>query len=115
MAKEYLEKLTKLFEQVDPEIIDDSNYEIKHFFSGAAVYAEGKICISLSPVGFAIKLPEVLRIELLKENGAKPLRYFAKSPVKKEYVVLPKSMVDDKKLLSQLIKKSFEYVNSLKE
>jgi len=113
MAKIYHEKLTALFQRLNSDSLNDTNYEIKHFFSGAAVYAEGNICISLTPAGFAIKLPEDLRTELLKEKGAKPLRYFPKSPIKKEYVVLPQKIVDNKKLLTQMIKQSFEYVNSL--
>ena len=67
----------------------DLKLECKHFFSGAAVYVDGKICISLTPVGFAVKLPEESRTFLMNEKGAKPLRYFPKGPIKKEYVVLP--------------------------
>ena len=115
MAKPYLEKLTTLLQSLNSKSINNADYEIKHFFSGAAVYADGKICISLTPAGFAIKLPEDLRTELLKEKGAKPLRYFPKSPVKKEYVVLPQRIVDDKKRLTQLMIKSFDYVNPPEE
>jgi len=70
--------------------------------------------MSLTPVGFAIKLPESLRTELMEEKGATPLRYFSKGHIKKDYVVLPGKIVDDKKLLRHLIRKSFEYVTSLK-
>ena len=111
MTKEYLEKLTELFKQISI----NTDFEIKHFFSGAAIYVRGNICISLTPVGFAIKLPEVLRGELMKERGVKPLRYFSKGHIKKEYVVLPKRMMDDKKLLLNLIKKSFETQYKIKK
>ena len=115
MAKKYLEKLTELIEQTTPKKLNDIKLEIKHFFSGAAVYANGNICISLTPVGFAIKLPEALRNDLMKQKGVRQLRYFSKGHIKKEYVVLPKRIVDDKKMLGQLIKSSFKYVISLKE
>jgi len=43
--------------------IDSTNFKsidlkCKHFFSGAVVYVNGKICITLTPAGFAVKLPE---------------------------------------------------------
>ena len=115
MAKEYLEKLTNIIDQITTKKFNNIGLEIKHFFSGAAVYAKGNICISLTPSGFAIKLPEKLRNELMKKREVKPLRYFSKGHIKKEYVVLPKRIVNDRKLLRQLIKKSFEYVTLHKE
>ena len=54
MSKEYFEKLTELFKDVN------GDFGIKHFFNGAAVYFKGNICITLSPTGFAIKLPEAM-------------------------------------------------------
>jgi len=104
MTQKYLDKLTEMFNHINSKTI--KNYQIRHFFNGAAVYVKGKICISLSPAGFAIKLPEEVRDKL----KGKPLRYFAKGHIKKEYMVLPKRILSDKRLLTQLIKKSFEYV-----
>ena len=114
MVKKYLEKLTELIYQIPPKKFNGIKLETKHFFSGAAVYANGNICISLTPIGFAIKLPEALRNDLMKQRGVKQLRYFSKGHIKKEYIVLPKRIVDDKKILRKLIKKSFEYVLSIK-
>lgn len=91
----------------------DVNLEYKHFFSGAAVYANGRICISLTPAGFAIKLPEKSREVLLKEKGTKSLRYFPKGPIKKDYVVLSKAMVKDMKLLRSWVKVTIEYALTL--
>ena len=51
----------------------------------------------------------------MKQKGVKQLRYFPKGHIKKGYVVLPKRIVDNKKLLGHWIKTSFEYVISLKE
>ncbi len=69
--------------------------------------------MSLTPVGFAIKLPEESRSTLIKEQGAKPLRYFPKGPIKKDYVVLPKAVLNNIKALRNLVKVSVEYVVSL--
>ena len=112
MAEEYLEQLSALVDKAASGKIKD-NLECKHFFSGAAVYAKGRICMSLTPVGFAIKLPEESRNILIKEQGAKPLRYFPKGPIKKDYVVLPKAVIDDMKALRNWVKVSVEYVVSL--
>lgn len=112
VAEEYLERLSVLMEKAASGKIK-SSLECKHFFSGAAVYAQGRICMSLTPVGFAIKLPEESRNTLIKEQGAKPLRYFPKGPVKRDYVVLPKAVLNDIKALRNWVKVSVEYVVSL--
>ena len=69
--------------------------------------------MSLTPVGFAIKLPEESRNILIQEQGARPLRYFPKGPIKKDYVVLPKAVLDDIKALRNWVKVSVEYVVAL--
>jgi TfoX/Sxy family transcriptional regulator of competence genes len=87
MATTYLKLLSRLVadlkigEQVDLEL------EVKHFFSGAALYANNSICASWSPVGLAFKLPENEVTRLIASGNARPLRYFAKGPVKKDYAL----------------------------
>jgi len=67
MAREYLDELSELISNISPQT-DGVEFETKHFFSGAALYADGKICITLTPVGLAIKLPETQIEKLLKEK-----------------------------------------------
>ena len=110
MAKEYLEKLSELMKQAALGRFKNVKLEIKHFFSGAAVYANGRICITLTPVGFAIKLPEESRNIVIKQKGAKPLRYFPKGHIKKDYIILPEPMLNDMKTLRRWIKISIEYI-----
>lgn len=81
MAKAYLERLDALLAPVARDLPPEAALEIKHFFSGAAAYAQGRICITLTPVGLALKLPEAARGRLAKA-GATPLRYFPKGPIK---------------------------------
>lgn len=100
-------------DRATPGGIKGVKLECKHFFSGAAVYANGRICMSLTTVGFALKLPEELRNTLVKGQGAKPLRYFPKGPIKKDYVVLPKAMLKETKTLRNLARTSVKYVLSL--
>jgi TfoX/Sxy family transcriptional regulator of competence genes len=112
VADEYLRQLSALLDKVASEKIKDA-LECKHFFGGAAAFAKGRIFMSLTPVGLAIKLPEDSRNALLKEQGARPLRYFPKGPIKKDYVVLPKAVCSDAKTLRNWVRVSTEYVASL--
>jgi len=66
--------------------------EVRHFFSGAAMYRQGEIVASLTPVGLG--LPVEVRSSLLKREIAVPLRYFPNSPIKSEYVLFPDSWID---------------------
>lgn len=87
MAKEYLEKLSKLVKELKIEEKVSSSVEVKHFFSGAALYINGTICASWSPVGLAFKLPEQEAEDLIAKGEAKPLKYFPKGHIKKGYAL----------------------------
>lgn len=110
MTKQHLDQMHTLIAPAISGRFIDAKLECKHFFSGAALYANGRICISLTPVGFALKLPEDLRISLLMQRGVKHLQYFPKGPIKQEYVVLPKSILEDARTCRRLIRNSIEYV-----
>ena len=58
MAKEYFEKLSGLISELKIENEVGLPMEIKHFFSGAALYFDGVICASISPMGLAFKLSD---------------------------------------------------------
>ena len=61
--------------------------------------------MTLTPIGVALKLPQGARNKLLAQ-GAKPLKYFPKAPIKKDYVVLPDAMVTDEAVLASWIAES---------
>lgn len=50
--------------------------------------------MSLTSVGLGLKLPEEARATM-KNQGAMPLRYFPRAPIKKGYVVVPPLIADD--------------------
>jgi len=87
MAKLYFEKLSKLLTELDIENKVDGELEIKHFFSGAALYVNGKICVSWSPGGLAFKLAKLEVNNLIESGEAKPLKYFDKGRVKEGYAM----------------------------
>ena len=115
MAKEYLERLSALLQHTIKDPPNAAKLECKHFFSGAALYANGTICITLTPVGLGLKLPETTREKLLATNKAVALRYFPKAPIKKEYVLLPEAANEDAKMISTLIAQSIQYVVTRKD
>lgn len=86
MAQPYLDRLEALVSEFGS---DKQNLVCKHFFSGAALYFDGKICASLTPKGLAFKLPSARCEELIAKGEAEALRYFDNSPIKKGYVLLP--------------------------
>jgi TfoX/Sxy family transcriptional regulator of competence genes len=110
MAKPYLEILLRKIESLDLPNTEDVLLECKHFFSGAALYANGRICASLSPAGFGLKLPEEIGRRLIEEGEGTELRYFEKAPVKKEYVALSQPVVDDRERMESLLSQSINYV-----
>jgi TfoX/Sxy family transcriptional regulator of competence genes len=83
----------------------------RHFFSGAAAFVDGHIFMSLSPAGLALKLPKE-DCRTLFEQGGKPLRYFPKAPVKKDYVILPPRLVNDESALADWILSSIKSVRN---
>ena len=87
MARAYLEKLSQLIVDLKIESETDAELETRHFFSGAAVYANKVICASWTPAGLAFKLPQAEATQMIANGKAKPLRYFAKGHIKKGYVM----------------------------
>lgn len=90
MAKIYLEKLSNLVAKLKLEEKIVPTIEIKHFFSGAALYINGTLCASWSSAGLAFKLPESEVTELISSGKAKPLKYFPQGHVKKGYALFYK-------------------------
>jgi TfoX/Sxy family transcriptional regulator of competence genes len=103
MAEPYLTQLQQILSKIGPLNTGNVTLEAKHFFSGAALYADGKIFASLSPTGFALKLPENTRLKLLTEGKGTAFRFFPSGPVKKEYVALSDAILEDKQFLKELL------------
>jgi len=89
MTREYLEKLSAFIEKTTSDFSGGINLECKHFFSGAALYAEERICISLTPVGLAIKLPEETQDKLIKITKPFHCAIFPKDQLKKVMPYFP--------------------------
>ena len=113
MAKDYLHKLSTFIDKATSDCFQEVHLECKHFFSGAALYADDRICITLTPVGLALKLPEKTKSRLLRNKTAVPLRYFPKAPIKKDYVLFSNGIEKGKRALHEYVKESVEYALTL--
>ena len=109
MAEPYLTRLARIVDVLGPPQFGGATIESKHFFSGAALYANGKIFASLGPKGFAVKLPADTRKSLIEEGKGTEFRFFAHGPVKREYVALAESTVADEELGRELIALSVDH------
>lgn len=110
MAEPYLERLRAIVREAAFAGSSQIGLECKHFFSGAALYANGVICVSLTPAGLALKLPEETRTALIRERRGKPLRYFRGAPIKKEYVLLSRGAASESETVRALVRESIRYV-----
>ena len=113
MAEPYLTRLVQIVDQLGPLQPGGATLESKHVFSGAALYANGKIFASLSPAGFAVKLPADTRRSLIEEGKGTEVRFFANGPVKQEYVALSESTVADEESIRELIALSVVYATDM--
>ena len=110
MAEPYLTRLSQIVDKLAQLHTGGKTLESRHFFSGAVLYANGKICASLSPAGFAVKLPPNIRKSLIEQGMGTEFRFFANGPVKREYVVLSESTIANEESMRELIALSVDYV-----
>ena len=102
MVAAYVSALCSLVAAATSELDRGITIECKHFFSGAAAYANGRIFMTLTSAGVALKLPQESQAELTR-RGAKPLRYFPRGPIKKDYVIVPGEIARDAAALAPWI------------
>ena len=108
----YLEKATKLLEQTRFNLATTHCLELKNVFGAVGGYVNGHIFISCGKFGVALKLPRKIIEELFKERRVRRLKYFSKGHIKKEYAVIPKWIIEDKKQFKKLVDESIKYASS---
>jgi TfoX/Sxy family transcriptional regulator of competence genes len=99
--------LQKQLEAAAPPHVD---WRFRPMFGGIGVYANDKMCVSLSDVGLAVKLGAADQEMLLKLKGAKRLQYERDAPVSKSYIVVPDAMLPDRKTLGHWLALSADFV-----
>ena len=112
MTADFVQSLSDLMEALAGATPDQANMDCRRFFGGAAAYVDGRIFMSQTPVGLAVKLSAEDRTALMNLGGT-PLRYFPKAPIKKAYVVVPPGMAADAAALAPWTARSMAYVLTL--
>jgi TfoX-like protein len=112
MENKYFESPRKLLKQASPTLGTTVQLEFKSVFGAVAGYVNGRIFISCGRFGVALRLPSGTLSNLLKEKGVERLKYFPKGHIKKQYAVLPRRIIEDRRLLRQLLDQSVEYASS---
>lgn len=113
MTNNHLDEVTKLLKQTRPKLAAQHRLEFKNVFGATGGYVNGHIFVSCGKFGIALKLPKEIIDELFKEKSAKPLKYFTKGHVKKEYAILSKRILGSKRQLKKLVDQSIQYVERL--
>lgn len=113
MNQVYLNRVQSLLKQTRPRLASTRDLEFKNVFGAVGGYVDGHLFVSCGNFGVAFKLPERTLVQLFQEKDVKPLKYFPKGHVKKDYAVLPKRILADVPALKKLVDKSIAHVLSL--
>jgi TfoX/Sxy family transcriptional regulator of competence genes len=86
--------------------------EPRKMFGYSCVFAKGNMFAGLHEAGMVLRLPEEQRAEFLRLKGAQP---FEPMPgrVMREYVVVPKILLNAPEKLRTWVERSLSYVSSL--
>ena len=109
MENKYSKKIVKLLEQAHPKLATTHRLEFKNVFGAVGGYVNKHIFISYGKFGVALRLPPETLDNLFKNKSAKHLKYFPNGHIKKEYAVLPKRIVKDRRQFKKLVDKSIKH------
>ena len=109
MSSIYSNTLEKLLHQAHPRLFSIHQVTYKNCFGAIAGYVDGRIFVSCVKFGVALRLAPEILAALLKETGVSPLRYFPKGHVKKEYVILPRRILDDHDRFRKIVDESIAF------
>ena len=110
MAEPYRTVLAQMAERLELPEAAAVTIAVKHFFNGAALYANDHICLVHNPSGLALKMRPEERGRLITSGEGALFRVFPKGPVKREYVALSESLIGDQNRLLELIEGSIGYL-----
>src|SRR5579871_2619549 len=103
------EELVKTFESVVP----GPPAVARKMFGFPAALVNGNMFMGLHQEDMVLRLPEESRAELLKTSGARIFEPMPGRPMR-EYVVVPPSLLADRKKLAPWVAKALEYGATLK-
>ncbi len=111
MRTEYLQQLEQLVDDAD----FPGNYQIsyKSVFGAVGAYANGQIFMTCGKFGLALKLAEDTCAALMAEGVGKPLKYFEKGHIKRNYAVLAGNLLKDRARMGKLLRQSAAFVKGI--
>ena len=110
MKAAYLETAKRLIAQTATDYKFAITYQA--VFDAVAAYADSRIFLTCGRFGVALKLPGEVCQTIMEEGAGGPLKYFEKGHVKKGYLVLSDTVLNDPARLSELVKTSVAFVQT---
>ena len=110
MIDAYREQLTSWLRRARPELGTTHRLEFKPCFGTVAGYVNGRIFVACGKFGVGLKLPREDLDELFREDDVEHLRYFPNGHTKKDYAVLPRRTLENKRRSRDLVDKSVRFV-----
>lgn len=104
-----MDRISGILGTARPRLKRTHEVTFKNCFGAVAGYVDGKIFISSGRFGVALKLPAPTVTRLLKESAVRHLKYFPNGRVKRDYVVLPKRILEDPARLKRLLDQSIRF------
>jgi TfoX/Sxy family transcriptional regulator of competence genes len=101
--------LVELFAEVAP----GAPAEQRKMFGYPCSFLNGNLFMGLHGDRMILRLPEEQRNDLIRTNGAKAFEPMPGRPMR-EYIVVPKAILDDRKALTKWIERSRTFAASLK-
>lgn len=112
MSDIYKKRAIKLLHATKPRLAKSNAFTFKNSFGAVVGYIDDNLFIASGKFGIALKLPGQTIIKLFEEKKARPLKYFEKGHVKKDYAVLSNVVLADPAQIKKLINKSILFVRS---
>ncbi|PCK00453.1 MAG: hypothetical protein COA45_01355 [Zetaproteobacteria bacterium] len=103
----YAKRLVTLLD--DSDITQEYDVTYKSVFGAIGGYINQTIFISSGRFGIALKLPADILDDLMANHGATPFKYFEKGHIKKDYAVLPDTLLSDQPRMKVLLRQSIEF------
>lgn len=101
----------KLIETFYDSLPDDATVERRKMFGYPCAFASGNMFTGLQEERMVVRLPEDTREDWLNNKGAKQFSPFP-GRIMKEYIIVPKNTLEDRKELRKLVKKSLLFALS---
>lgn len=110
MKQTPLQEMQDKISEAAETLMVDMELSFRPMFGGVSGYVKGRVFVSLSNIGLALKLSAEDQNSLLQEPEAKRLQYGPDEPLSKQYIVVPNAIQNNNETLVAWVKRSVEFV-----